>query len=63
MKLYFHAINVKPYYILLMHHGLNRAERYIETLHDIIGRNLTGRENIWLLSLLLVLLNQLSNEQ
>ena len=63
MKLYFHAINVKPYYISLMHHWLNRAERYIETLHDIIGRNLTGIENMWLLSLLLELLNQLSNEQ
>ena len=29
MKMYFHAMNVKPYYISPMNHGSNRAERYI----------------------------------
>ena len=44
-KLYFHAMNGKPYYILPMNHGLNRAERYIRTLNDIMCRYLTGIEN------------------
>ena len=47
MKMYFHAMNVKPYYISLMNHGSNRAERYIRTLHDIICRNLTGIGDKW----------------
>ena len=51
MKLYFHAIMLKPYYISLMNHGLNRAERYIETLHDITCRNLTGKENMAFVSI------------
>ena len=42
MKMYFHAMNVKPYYISPMNHGSNRAERYIRTLNDIICKNLTG---------------------
>ena len=42
MKMYFHAMNVKPYYISPMNHGSNRIERYIRTLNDIICRNLTG---------------------
>ena len=42
MKMYFHAMIVKPYYICPMNHGSNRAERYIRTLNDIICRNLTG---------------------
>ena len=46
LKLYFHAMNVKPYYISLMNHGLNRAERYIRTLNDIICRNLRGIGNM-----------------
>ena len=51
MKLYFHAIMLKPYYISLMKHGLNRAERYIETMHDIICRNPTEKENMAFVSI------------
>ena len=47
MKMYFHAINIKPYYISPMNHGSNRAERYIRTLNDIICRNLTGIGEKW----------------
>ena len=47
MKMYFHAMNVKPYYISPMKHGSNRAERYIRTLNDIICRNLTGIGDKW----------------
>ena len=47
MKMYFHAMNVKPYYISPMNHGSNRAERYIRTLNDIICRNLTGIGEKW----------------
>ena len=47
MKMYFHAMNVKPYYISPMNHGSNRAERYIRTLNDIICRNLTGIGDKW----------------
>ena len=42
MKMYFHAMNIKPYYISPMNHGSNRAERYIRTLNNILRRNLTG---------------------
>ena len=42
MKMYFHAMNVKPYYISPMNHESKRAERYIRTLNNIICRNLTG---------------------
>ena len=47
MKMYFHAMNVKPYYISPMNHGSNRAERYIRTLNDIICKNLTGIGDKW----------------
>ena len=47
MKMYFHAMNIKPYYISPMNHGSNRAERYIRTLNDIICRNLTGIGEKW----------------
>ena len=47
MKMYFHAMNVKPYYISPMNQGSNRAERHIRTLNDIICRNLTGIEDKW----------------
>ena len=47
MKMYFHAMNVIPYYISPMNHGSNRAERYIRTLNDIICRNLTGIGEKW----------------
>ena len=47
MKMYFHAMNVKPYYISPMNHGSNRAERDIRTLNDIICRNLTGIGEKW----------------
>ena len=47
MKMYFHAMNIKPYYISSMNHGSNRAERYIRTLNDIICRNLTGIGEKW----------------
>ena len=47
MKMYFHAMNIKPYYISPMNHGSNRAERYIRTLNDIICRNLTGIGDKW----------------
>ena len=46
MQMYFHAMNVKPYYNSPMNHELIRAERYIRTLNNIICRNLTGIENI-----------------
>ena len=51
MKLYIHAITVKPYYSSLVNHGLNRAEKYIETLYDITCRNLTGIENMAFVSI------------
>ena len=47
MKMYFHAMNIKPYYISSMNHWSNRAERYIRTLNDIICRNLTGIGEKW----------------
>ena len=47
MKMYFHAMNTKPYYISPMNHGSNRAERYIRTLNDILCRNLTGIGDKW----------------
>ena len=47
MKMYFHAMNIKPYYISPMNHGSNRAERYIRILNDIICRNLTGIVDKW----------------
>ena len=37
MKMYFHAMNIKPYYVSPMNHGSNRAERYIRTLNDILS--------------------------
>ena len=51
MKMYFHAIMSKPYYISMRNHGLNRAERYIETLHDITCRTLTGKGNMSFVSI------------
>ena len=39
MKMYFHAMNIKPYYNSPMNHGSNRAERYIRTLNNILCRN------------------------
>ena len=47
MKMYFHAMNIKAYYISPMNHGSNRAERYIRTLNDIVCRNLTGIGDKW----------------
>ena len=47
MKMHFHAMNVKPYYISPLNHGSNRAERYIRTLNNIICRNLTGIGEKW----------------
>ena len=47
MKMYFHAMNIKPYYISPMIHGSNRAERYIRTLNDILCKNLTGIGDKW----------------
>ena len=35
----------------MRNHGLNRAERYIETLHDITCRNLTGKGNMSFVSI------------
>ena len=45
MKMYFHAMNIKPYYISSKNHGSNKSERYIRTLNDILCRNLTGIGN------------------
>ena len=39
-----------------MKHGLNRAERYIETLHDTMCRNLTGRKHMAYVSITCVAL-------
>ena len=47
MKMYFHAMNIKPSYISPMNHGLSRAERCIRTLNDILCRNLTGIGDKW----------------
>ena len=49
MKMYFHAMNIKPYYSPYspMNHGSNRAERYIRTLNNILCRNLTGIGDKW----------------
>ena len=52
MKMCFHAMNIKLYYISPMNHGSNRAERYIRTLNDIICRNLTGIGDKWPLFML-----------
>ena len=53
MKMYFYAMNIKPYYISPMNHGSNRAERYIRTLNDILCRNLTGIGDKWPLFVLM----------
>ena len=47
MKMYFHAMNIKPYYISPMNHGSNRTERYIRTLSDILCKNLAGTGSNW----------------
>ena len=47
MKMYFHALNIKPYYISPMNHGSNRTERYIRTLTDIICKNLKDTGDEW----------------
>ena len=47
MKMYFHAMNIKPYYISPMNHGSNRAERYIRTLNNFLCRDLTGIGDKW----------------
>ena len=47
MKMYFHSMNIKPYFISPMNHGSNRAERYIKTLNDILCRILTGIGDKW----------------
>ena len=47
MRMYFHAMNIKPYYISPMNHGSNRTERYIRTLSDILCKNLAGTGCNW----------------
>ena len=47
MQVYFHTLNIKPYYISPMNHGSNRSERYIRTLGDMICKYLTGSGFNW----------------
>ena len=47
MQVYFHTLNIKPYYISPMNHGSNRSERYIRTLGDMICKYLTGSGINW----------------
>ena len=47
MQVYFHTLNIKPYYISPMNHGSNRSERYIRTLEDMICKYLTGSGINW----------------
>ena len=47
MQVYFHTLNIKPYYISPMNHGSNRSERYIKTLGDMICKYLTGSGINW----------------
>ena len=47
MKAYFHALNIRPYYISPMNHGSNRSERYIRTMNDILCKYLTGIGDKW----------------
>ena len=47
MQVYFHTLNIKPYYISPMNHGSNRSERYIRTLGDMICKYLTGSGMNW----------------
>ena len=42
MKSYFHALNIKPIYILPSNHGSNRSERYIRTLTEVLVKDLEG---------------------
>ena len=46
-QVYFHTLNIKPYYISPMNHGSNRSERYIRTLGDMICKYLTGSGIKW----------------
>ena len=39
-----------------MKHGLNKVERYIETLHDTMCRTLTGRKHMAYVSITCVAL-------
>ena len=47
MKNYFHALNIKPIYVSPSNHGLNRSERYIWTIVDIIVKSLEGTGDDW----------------
>ena len=47
MKAYFHALNIRPYYISPMNHGSNRSERYIRTMNEILCKHLTGIGDNW----------------
>ena len=47
MLTYFHALNIKPYYVSPTNHGSNRSERYIKTLSEIITKHLCGMGEDW----------------
>ena len=47
MKIYFHSMNVKPFYISPINHVSNRSERYIRTFNNIPCMNLTGIGDYW----------------
>ena len=47
MQIYFHTLNIQPYYISPMNHGSNRTERYIRMLGDIICKYLTDTGDNW----------------
>ena len=47
MRSYWHALNIRPFYISPMNHGSNRTERYIRTMNDIICKHLSGKGDDW----------------
>ena len=47
MLTYFHALNMRPYYVSPTNHGSNRSERYIKTLSEIITKHLSGMGADW----------------
>ena len=47
MKMYYHALNTKLITISPFNHGSNKTERYIQTMSNIVAKNLEGRGDDW----------------
>ena len=47
MKMYFHALSIKPIYVSPSNHGSKSSQRYIRTVNDIIIKNLEGTADDW----------------